>query len=89
MLSSNVPAFLKMLLIAAVIEIRHIPTSVTLPMVGGGGLVYGCILPKNFLQQTPLPPKDAPRAKWRAFAYEMADIVKFELEDVRSRGLQS
>ncbi len=89
MLSSNVPAFLKMLLIAAVVEKRQVPPSVILPMVGGGGLVYACALPKNFLKQNPLPPRDAPRAKWRAFAYLIADEVDFQLEDVRSRGLQS
>lgn len=89
MLASNVPAFLKMLLIAAVIEKRFVPASVTLPMVGGGGLVYACVLPRNFLPQNPIPPKDAPRAVWRAYAYAMADQVEFQLEDVKAKGLQS
>jgi len=89
MLSSNVPAFLKMLLIAAVMEKRQVPASVRLPTVGGGGLIYACRLPSDFLKKSPAPRHDAPRSTWREFAYQMAACVKFELEDVHSRGLQS
>lgn len=89
MLSSNLPAFLKMLLIAAVMEKRHVPVSVKLPTVGGGGLIYACRLPEGFVQSHPAPSRDAPRAKWREYAYLLSATVEFQLEDMRSPGLQS
>ncbi len=88
MLTSNIPAFLKMLLIAAVLEKRQVPAAVTLPVVGGGGLVYTCKLPENFLKQYPPPPPDAVRAKWRDYAYLLAATVEYKLDNVRSHGFQ-
>jgi hypothetical protein len=89
MLTNNLPAFLKMLLIAAVMEKRQVPVSVKLPTVGGGGLIYACQFPQNFITENPAPPRDAPRAKWRDYAYLLAANVEYQLEDVRSPGLQS
>jgi hypothetical protein len=88
MLNANTPAFLKMLVVAAILEKRQLPAFVRLPVVGGGGLIYTCQLPQNFLAEHPLPLKDAPRAKWRTFAYEVIAQIEFQLNDIQTSGWQ-
>ena len=88
MLSANTPAFLKMLLVATILEKRQLPTFVRLPVAGGGGLIYTCKLPQDFLAEHPLPAQEAPRAKWRTFAYEVIAQTKFQLKDIQTSGWQ-